>query len=55
MILRWLIQRGIPVIPKSLSPEHMKQSLEVFDFSPTDEEMASIRQMDTDRSQFGWW
>lgn len=55
VILRWLIQRDIPVIPKSLSPEHMKQNLEVFDFSLTDEEMISIKRMDTDLSQFGWW
>ena len=33
-MLRWLIQRGVVVIPKSVSPERMAQNLDVFDFDP---------------------
>lgn len=55
VILRWLVQRGIPVIPKSLSPAHMRQNLDIFDFDLTDTEMGQIANLDTDRSQFGWW
>ena len=55
VVLRWLVQRGIPVIPKSTSPDHMRENLRVFDFSLTDAEMARMAEMDTGRSQFGWW
>ena len=55
IVLRWLVQRGIPVIPKSTSREHMAENLEVFDFSFTDHEMDRMKEFDTDKSQFGWW
>ena len=55
VVLRWLVQRGIPVIPKSMSPAHMRENLEIFDFGLSEDEMRSIASMDTDRSQFGWW
>lgn len=40
--LRWLVQQGIPVIPKSSNPVHMKQNMELFDFNLTEAEMASL-------------
>lgn len=40
--LRWLIERGIIVIPKSTHRERMEQNLDVFDFNLTGEEMARI-------------
>lgn len=40
--LRWLIQRGVVVIPKSTHKERMEQNLDVFDFSLTDEDMRRI-------------
>lgn len=43
--LRWMIQRGIVVIPKSTHLERMKQNIDVFDFSLTDAEMAQIVKM----------
>ncbi|MFF4345937.1 aldo/keto reductase [Streptomyces sp. NPDC001530] len=45
--LRWLIQRGVVVIPKSVRPERMEENLDVFDFELTDEEMSRIAAMDT--------
>lgn len=55
IILRWLVQRGIPVIPKSMSRKHMAENLEIFDFSLTDLEIDRMKALDTDSSQFGWW
>lgn len=40
--LRWQIQEGNVVFPKTLNPSHMKQNLDVFDFALTDAEMAAI-------------
>lgn len=40
--LRWLVQQGIPVIPKSSNPAHMKQNMELFDFNLTEDEMAKL-------------
>ncbi|MFF3380450.1 aldo/keto reductase [Streptomyces sp. NPDC002680] len=48
--LRWLIQRGVVVIPKSVRPERMAENLDVFDFALTDEEMSRIVAMDTGAS-----
>ena len=42
ILLRFLIQRGIPVIPKASSPERMKENLEVFDFALTDDEISYL-------------
>ena len=40
--LRWLTQRGIVAIPKSTHIERMRQNLDIFDFSLSDDEMAQI-------------
>lgn len=44
--LRYLIQRGVVVIPKSTHAERMKENFEVFDFALTDEDMAAIAALD---------
>ena len=53
--LRFLYQRGIPIIPKSTHIERMKENLTISDFSLTDEEMATIGNLDMGKSLFGWW
>lgn len=50
--LRWLIQRGVIIIPKSVHIERMEQNLDIFDFKLTDEEMAEIATLDTGKSLF---
>jgi 2,5-diketo-D-gluconate reductase A len=45
--LRWLIQRGVVVIPKSSRPERMAENIDVFDFDLTDDEMARIATLET--------
>ena len=44
--LRWLVQQGnIAPIPRSSNPKHMAESLEVFDFTLTDDEMKRIHEL----------
>lgn len=50
--LRWLIQRGVIIIPKSVHIERMKQNLDIFNFELSDEEMAEIATLDTGKSLF---
>lgn len=52
VILRWQLQRGIVVIPKSTHKERMAQNLDVFDFTLTDEDMEDIAALDTKTSSF---
>ena len=52
VVLRWLIQRDVVVIPKTVSPERMAQNLDVFDFALTDDDMAAIAGLDTGSTQF---
>jgi diketogulonate reductase-like aldo/keto reductase len=40
--LRWLVQKGISVIPKASSEAHLRANMDIFDWSLTDEEMARI-------------
>jgi 2,5-diketo-D-gluconate reductase A len=52
VILRWLIQRGVVVIPKSVRKERMNENINVFDFELSKDDMNSIRSMDTKESLF---
>jgi len=52
IVLRWLIQRGVVVIPKSVRPERMAENIDVFDFALTDDDMSRIAAMDTGASLF---
>lgn len=49
--LRWNMQRGVVVIPKSTHRERMEQNIDVFDFSLTDEEMKEIAALDIGHSE----
>ena len=46
IILRWHVQVGNIIIPKSSNPVHMKENLEIFNFTLTEEEMDKIRKVD---------
>lgn len=50
IILRWLIERNIAVVPKSIHENHLKQNLDVFDFSLSDKEMTEIAELNKDQS-----
>jgi 2,5-diketo-D-gluconate reductase A len=52
VILRWLIQRDVVVIPKSVRVERMRENIDVFDFELTGEQMGRIAAMDTGATLF---
>ncbi len=52
VVLGWLIQRGVVVIPKTVRPERMAENLDVFDLELSEDEMASIATLDQGKSQF---
>lgn len=52
VILRWHLQRGIVVIPKSTHKERMAENFNVFDFTLSDEDMTKIAALDKEQSSF---
>lgn len=52
VILRWLIQRQVVTIPKSVHAERMSENIDVFDFALTDDEMERISTLDGGKSVF---
>jgi 2,5-diketo-D-gluconate reductase A len=52
VVLRWLTQRGVVVVQKSVRPERMRENIDVFDFDLTDDEMTRIAAMDRGETLF---
>lgn len=52
VMLRWHIQRGVVVIPKSTHIERMEENFNVFDFALSEEDMAEIAKLDKAESSF---
>ena len=52
VILRWLTQRGVVAIPKSVHKERMKENFNIFDFELSAEDMDSVKTLDTKASSF---
>lgn len=52
VILRWLLQRGIVCIPKSIKPDRIVQNIDVFDFELTETDCATINALDQKKSAF---
>lgn len=50
VILRWLNQRGVVIIPKSVHKERMEENFNIFNFNLSDDEIARIASLDTGRS-----
>jgi diketogulonate reductase-like aldo/keto reductase len=60
VLLRWCIERHIPVIPKSSQRERIAENAQLFDFTLTDEDIAQLDQLDrtggTERAlERKWW
>ena len=53
--LKYLVQNGIPVIPKSSKASRMKENLDLFDFELSQSELSSIQKLDGGNSLFGWY
>ncbi|SCK25744.1 aldo/keto reductase [Vogesella sp. LIG4] len=52
VVLRWLLQRGVVAIPKSVRPERMAENFAIGDFELSAEDMAGIATLDTGSSAF---
>ncbi|MED4040960.1 aldo/keto reductase [Niallia taxi] len=52
VVLRWLTQRGVVVIPKSVHKERIKENFNIFDFKLSNEDMNEIATLDTNKSLF---
>jgi len=52
VVLRWLTQRDVVVIPKSVRPERMAENLDIFDLELSEGEMARIAALDTGWTMF---
>ena len=48
VILRWHIQNGVAVIPKSITPSRIRENIDVFDFTLTKEEVEAIDTINRD-------
>jgi diketogulonate reductase-like aldo/keto reductase len=46
VILRWNLQKGVVVIPGSSNPDHIRENMEIYHFSLTEDEMARIDALD---------
>lgn len=51
VVLRWNVQRGVVIIPKSVHKERMVQNIDIWDFELTNEEMNEISKMDLGHSE----
>ncbi len=49
VIFRWIVQQGIPVIPKAASEKHLRENFDVFDFQLTEDEMVRLDQLNRDQ------
>ena len=49
--LRWNVQRGVTVIPKSVHKDRMEQNMDIWDFKLSDEDMAEIAKLDLGHSE----
>ncbi|MFB7447606.1 aldo/keto reductase [Streptomyces sp. NPDC056194] len=52
VVLRWLTQRGVIAIPKSVRAERMAENIDIFDFELTEEQMTAIATLDTGNTLF---
>ena len=60
VILRWVVQRDLPVIPKSTHRERIEENAQIFDFELSDDEMATLDALDETGGTEGaqerkWW
>ena len=52
VVVRWLTQRGVVTIPKSVRKERMQENFNIFDFQLSDQDMEAIKALDTNASAF---
>lgn len=52
VVIRWLTQRGVVAIPKSVRKERMQENFDIFDFKLGEQDMEAIKTLDTNASSF---
>ena len=52
--LKFLVQNGIIIIPKTTHKERMMENIDLFDFTLSDDDMEEVRHLDTGRNVTGW-
>ena len=52
VVLRWNVQRGVIVIPKSTHKERMQENIDIFDFELSDKDMDKIKTLDESKGLF---
>ena len=52
VILRWLTQRGVVALAKSINPNRIQENFTIFDFKLSDDDMNTIKELDTKNSLF---
>lgn len=50
MSLKWVVQQGIPVLPKTHKKEYMLENIDLFDWELSEDEMAQLSAADTPRT-----
>lgn len=53
VILRWIVQKGVPLVVKAASPRHLQENLALFDFTLSEEDMALLDQFDLKKRFYG--
>lgn len=53
--LKYLVQTGVSVIPKSSKIERLKENINIFDFNLADEDIEKIKSLDNGKTLFGWY
>lgn len=54
IILRWLLQQNISILPRSASQNHQKENIDIFNFSLEDDEIKAISALNKNESVWGW-
>jgi diketogulonate reductase-like aldo/keto reductase len=50
--LRYLVQKGVSVVPKTVKKNRMIENISIFDFKLSEEEMSKLKSLDTGKSSF---
>ena len=53
-MIKFLVQKGIIVIPKTTHIDRMKENIEIFDFELSEEDLKDIQTLDTGHNVTGW-
>ena len=53
ILLRWAVQQGVPVIPKSITPSRIEENIKIFDFELREETMNKISSLNQNK-HFAW-